>query len=398
MAVDVQERSQGFILYPKHAHDYPQPVPLASVPAAAGQLPAWEQKKLELEMASASVNGNGGGEQEENGNGGEYGVINQPEQQSVQKPAPPASQQLPKQPSSLRRSGSAFFASLRSSPSSKQNNNTNGSRLRSSSSQGYPSPPNQYSYTNGVDANGSTVQVHHDASGGIGTSPRASSKKRSSSVMLYLKKHFGIENHPEYDTQQSPTRSNPGPPPRNSSHAARRTSTTTNTTGTTPNKLKKSPSQRLAATSSSRVNSNNRNYNNGNSANRKTRSSGFADKMRIASGKMSNKMKQTWKRFNSKSNPEELPATWEEWRKAYARGQIDISDMPNPPSRAQGSEEETPYESQYLPAPMPEDNRRRQLAFNRLDIGGKRGGIKPSEIAVPPGEEQLPDTLEGHPA
>lgn len=82
-----------------------------------------------------------------------------------------------------------------------------------------------------------------------------------------------------------------------------------------------------------------------------------------------------------------------------AQGDIDVSDLPAPPqTRDAGSDDPTPFESEFLPAPMPENHRQRQLAFNRLDIEGKRGGIKPSEIAVPAGEDPLPDTLEGHPA
>lgn len=402
MAVDVlqQERSQGFILYPKHVDGYPQPVPFASLPQSAGQLPSWEQKKLELEMASAGL-GDGQDEQEqeheheqgdaEDEDEQETAPVQQPQQQQQHQ------QQLPKQ-SSLKRTGSAFFSSFRS-PSSARN-------ARTPSSSGFYSS-NGNANTNGTpnnssqNGNSSTVQVHRDPSGGIGTSPRASSKKRSSSLMLYLKKHFGIENHPAYDPSRQ-TASRPSPVPR-SSHAATTRGSINTTGGSGTNKLKKSPSQRLAATSKR----NNNRYgsgignttNNTNNDNRKTRSSGFANKMRIASGKLSTKAKQTWRRFNSKSKPEELPKTWEEWRSAYARGQIDISDLPTQyPPRGEGQTEETPFENQYLPAPLPEDHRRRQLAFNRLDVEGKRGGVKPSEIAVPAGEEQLPDTLEGHPA
>lgn len=392
MAVDVQERSQGFILYPKHVNEFPQPVPLANVPAAAGQLPSWEQKKLELEMASANVNGD-----EEDLNDGHAEERVGQRQPSAAAPAASNQQPLPKQ-SSLRRTGSAFFSSLRS-PSSRSNSNVNGngtgsnSRSRTVSSNSNFNHTGERQYQTALNGNGSTVKVHHDASGGIGTSPRASSKKRHSSVILYLKKHFGIENHPEYENQRtSPTRSSAPAP---SSHAAFRNGSS--------NKLKKSPSQRLSASDNQSGRNRNANAYNGGS-NRKTRSSGFADKMRLASGKMSTKMKQTWRRFNSKSNPEELPSTWEEWRKAYARGEFDVNDLPPPPqghSRENGSnqdENENPYNQQYLPAPMPEDHRRRQLAFNRLDYEGKRGGIKPSEIVMPAGEEQLPDTLDGHPA
>ena len=54
-------------------------------------------------------------------------------------------------------------------------------------------------------------------------------------------------------------------------------------------------------------------------------------------------------------------------------------------------------EAGFMPAPMPEDQRERALAFHRLDHEGKRG-TKPSQILVEEGEELLPDTLEGHPA
>lgn len=403
MAIDAQqERSQGFILYPKH-DQYPQPVPFASLPGAAGQLPAWEQKKLELEMASAGMNGGNDDDEEEE---------EQPRAESVKTaarpdkaPTPVLSQPLPKQ-SSLRRSGSAFFSSLRS-PSSRNNSGIDSnSRTRTPSANGYNSPRTIGNGMPNGSNNGSTVQVHRDPSGGIGTSPRATHKKRSSSLMLYLKRHFGIENHPEYDPSAAAARSSASSAPR-SSHAAGTGG------GGGANKLKKSPSQRLAATSSYRHS--NAGIGNTPNNNRKTRSSGFADKMRLASGKLSTKAKQTWKRFNSRSKPEEVPQTWEEWRAAYARGQIDVSDLPPPPpttrqrqingnGNAQEGhgvtepESENPYEQEFLPAPMPEDHRRRQLAFNRLDIEGKRGGVKPSEIAVPAGEDPLPDTLEGHPA
>lgn len=398
MAVDVQqqqERSQGFILYPKHdPNHFIQPVPLATLPGAAGQLPAWEQKKLELEMASTDVNDG----EEEHAQGHSQVQDSIPTQnKALASTTAPSSQPLPRQ-SSIRRSGSAFFSSLRS-PSSRQASNSGAnSRTRTASHNSY----NNSSRTNGnangmLNGNGSTVQVHHDPSGGIGTSPRASSKKRSSSLMMYFKKHFGIENHPEFDPATAPARNSASSTPR-SSHAAG------SSTGGGANKLKKSPSQRLAATSSSRYgnNSNNGIGYNGNNNNRKTRSSGFADKMRLASGKLSTKAKQTWRRFNSQSKPEEVPQTWAEWRAAYARGEIDVSDLPPPPPKNKNAssdgEEDNPYENQYLAAPMPEDSRRRQLAFNRLDIEGKRGGVRPSEIAVPEGEEPLPDTLESHPA
>lgn len=82
----------------------------------------------------------------------------------------------------------------------------------------------------------------------------------------------------------------------------------------------------------------------------------------------------------------------------FYQGDIDISDMPPAPPRDAGASDPSPHEAKYLAAPMPENHRERQLAFNRLDYEGKRGGIKPSEIAVPAGEEPLPDSLEGHPA
>lgn len=388
MAIDVQERSRGFILYPKHVNEYPQPVPFGTLPAAAGQLPAWEQKKLELEMANANVNGDDESDEAEQEQPLPQEIQTQPHQQKQQ-------QQLPKQ-SSLRRTGSALFSSLRSPPSRSHNANGNSNGNGTKGRTGSPSSAminNQYPADGQrpplVDGNGSTVHIHHDASGGIVTSPRASSKKRSSAFMLYLKKHFGVENHPEYTPRQR-SMQNSASPVQNSSNSSSGGS----------NKIKKSPSQRLAATSSS---NGILNRNRDSELNRKTRSSGFANKMRLASGKMSSRMKQTWRRFNSKSNPEELPATWEEWRKAYARGQMDINDLPPPPqaqSRGDTTSDEydNPYEKKLLLGPMPEDHRRRQLAFNRLDFEGKRGGIKPSEIAVPAGEEQLPDTLEGHPA
>lgn len=158
-----------------------------------------------------------------------------------------------------------------------------------------------------------------------------------------------------------------------------------------PNTLKKSPSQKLA-------NGNNTGRSGfGGNQNRKTRSTAFAEKMKATSGKMTNKIQQTWHRLNSKSSKEELPKTWAEWQEAYASGRIDISDLPDVPPREQGATEETPFESEFLPAPTPTDQRKRQLAINRLDYEGKRG-IKPSEIAVPEGEDNLPDTLDGHPA
>lgn len=175
---------------------------------------------------------------------------------------------------------------------------------------------------------------------------------------------------------------------------------------------------------------------------RKVRSTAFAEKMKATSGKAVTKLQKTFSRFNSKTPKDQLPKTWEEWRTAYARvgwpvslslhlvlqltdhthftqGDIDITDLPAPPSASrsrsrtnssgtrsapgeeggasQQQEDASPFEAQFFAAPLPENQRERQLAFNRLDIEGKRGQ-KPSTIAVPEGEEPLPDTLEGHPA
>lgn len=82
---------------------------------------------------------------------------------------------------------------------------------------------------------------------------------------------------------------------------------------------------------------------------------------------------------------------------------IDPNDIPEPPPSdpipdgVDPASVATPYEAQFLPGPYPDDQKARQIAFNRLDWRGKRGP-KPSTIPVPEGEEPLPDTLEEHPA
>lgn len=52
---------------------------------------------------------------------------------------------------------------------------------------------------------------------------------------------------------------------------------------------------------------------------KKTRSNAFAEKMKITSGKAVQKLSTTWQKLNSKSPKDQLPKTWDDWRKAYAR-------------------------------------------------------------------------------
>lgn len=364
----------GIKLYPKFT--YPQPVPLDRVPAAAGSLPSWEQKKLELDTADLDVSDG----QVPNGVAGAEPVL----EESVETDPPVIAADHAK-------SASSTFLPNDTPPATNKPRSNSYSKLQKGGQNA--NKPTFLSNIRSSSSRSSTAQHVRNASyasktGGIGfnpgdlsTSSTQSSEPSQSNYKLpknpflrFITKNFSAKYAAEQEriratqrTQQPPTGVQVAQVPQSYQRGKKGERGIGNT-----------------------VNANERNA-------KKTRSTGFAQKMKEASGKVTTKLQQTFTRFNSKTPQEQLPKTWEEWRRAYARGDIDLSDMPRPPARDTGATDPSPEEAGYLAAPLPENHKERQLAFNRLDIEGKRG-VKASTIATKDGEEPLPDSLEGHPA
>ena len=366
----------GVKLYPKVT--YPQPVPFQRLPTAAGTLPSWEQKKLELDTANLDI-GNGG----ERSRDDEEPVL---PDTNVETDPPVVNAEQAKPPSSI--------PVANGSPTAPSHPPRSASYSKLQKASPAPNKPTFLSSIRSASSRSSTVRHVRDASyasktGGIGYNPsdagvtsfRSSEPSRDSvklpknPFLRFIKKNFSAR----YAEEQARLKQNQR-----------------EQQGATGVQVSSVPQSYQSGKKGERGIGNTL-HTNGTNA-KKTRSTGFAQKMKEASGKVTTKIQETFTRYNSKTPKEQLPKTWEEWRRAYARGDIDVTDMPRPPARDEGSSDPSPEEAGYLAAPLPENHRERQLAFNRLDIEGKRGGVKASQIAVPEGEEPLPDSLEGHPA
>lgn len=365
----------GIKLYPKFS--YPQPVPYQRLPTAAGVLPSWEQKKLELDAADLSAKER----QPVNGHVAEPVLEGTKETEPPLVSAQPApisasSTHLPnghEAPAVKPRAGS--YSKLQKGSNAAVTKPTFLANIRSSSSRSstvrHVRDASYASKTGGIGYNPSDSISSSTGSSGAGQSNYRLPKNP---FLRFITKNFSAKYAAEQERIKSAQRSQQPP------------------VGV---QIAKVPQSYQSGKKGERGIGNTLNADDGNS--RKTRSTGFAQKMKEASGKVTTKLQETFTRFNSKTPKEQLPQTWEEWRRAYARGDIDILDMPRPPARDTGADDPSPEEAGYLAAPLPENQKERQLAFNRLDIEGKRGP-KASTIAVQDGEEALPDTLEGHPA
>ncbi|EGF97636.1 uncharacterized protein MELLADRAFT_79817 [Melampsora larici-populina 98AG31] len=76
------------------------------------------------------------------------------------------------------------------------------------------------------------------------------------------------------------------------------------------------------------------------------------------------------RRINSRSPPDQIPKTWEEYHKLYAKEQIDINDPPPPPTEP-NKDAPTPWEIKCYAPPLADDEPIRQLVLNRLGMFGK---------------------------
>ena len=352
------------IMQPRYERQ--QPVPWERIPYPAGSLPSWEQKKLELGMAELST--------------------------------------IPSLSSSS--SSSSFWPPLSNATqgqASYASNGSNGQQPFQSSSKERPERsgpqmkgPQSYS---SQDQEHDHDHVHdHDTYSNLETSPSFTSfshlapdfqqqqlvkgikRKRNNPFLRYIHRHFLVSwSSSKHNNSYSHGRNGNG-----NAHGHGHGH------GTNGVIVIRVPQSHAGGIHNAKGNTG--------IVGKKTRSNVFAQKMRMTSGKVTTKLTQSWDRISSKTPKEQLPKTWEEWRRAYARGDIDIQDIPQPPAPSEvDGGTPTAREIEFLPAPMPEDQPERQLAFNRLDIEGKRG-IKPSQIPVKEGEDPLPDTLEGHPA
>ncbi|KNZ46025.1 hypothetical protein VP01_761g11 [Puccinia sorghi] len=75
-------------------------------------------------------------------------------------------------------------------------------------------------------------------------------------------------------------------------------------------------------------------------------------------------------RISAFSPPETHPKTWEEFHRYYANDQIDVFNPPLPPMQ----EADTPsaYEARFYSAPLPTNEKMRQLTLNRLGVFGSK--------------------------
>lgn len=85
------------------------------------------------------------------------------------------------------------------------------------------------------------------------------------------------------------------------------------------------------------------------------------------------------RRINSRSPPDQMPKTWEEYHRFYANEQIDINDPPPPPTEPD-KDKPTPWEAKCYAPPLAADEPIRQLVLNRLGLFGK--GFDPSDEAA----------------
>ena len=363
----------GIKLYPKFS--YPQPVPFERIPTAAGALPSWEQKKLELDTANLDI-ADDSGTRRPNGEDAPEPVL--AETRETDPPVVAAEQAKPATSTPMVANGHARSASYsklqKSTPGAKKPTFLGSIRSASSrdSTVQHVRNASYASKTGGIGYNPSDGAVSSSRSS---EAPQSTLKRPKNPFLRFIQRNFSSK----YAAEQERLRQN-GQRPQQASGVQ---------VSTVPQSYQSGKKGERGIGNTLHANNNHA---------KKTRSTGFAQKMKDASGKVTSKIQETFTRYNSKTPKEQLPKTWEEWRRAYARGDIDITDMPRPPARDTGSADPSPEEAGFLAAPMPENHRERQLAFNRLDIEGKRGGVKASQIAVPEGEEPLPDSLEGHPA
>jgi hypothetical protein len=252
-----QNASDVAAVYP--GKTFAQPVPFERIPAAAGTLPSWEQKKLELGLsdlstsderppAGSAVNSAGAV------NGGHARSASNPNPQSpttaskLQKASPGNGSAAPERPSFFNTLRSASSGSIRRKPDSN-------SKI--------------IFHQTGAIENGSPKTA---APSSTATSYPKSPKK-GNPLLRYIQKHF------------SATR-----------------------TGTAGSNKSQNQQRGIGYTKASPA-----------APPKKTRNNGFVDKMRAASGKVTERINQQFSRFNSKTPKDELPKTWDDWRKAYAR-------------------------------------------------------------------------------
>ena len=269
-------------MYPKQT--YQQPVPYARVPAAAGALPSWEQKKAEMGMANLSVNGAGNDENRA-----------PPAAAAAAAPAPATSKA-----STLPRSASAgklqkgngrpsFLATLRSASSSS----TGSEAARHVRDHSYASNTGGIGYDATPSGNGDSIAA----------SPRSASKasgrKKQNPFMRFIQRNFSARYAAEKSAGRQP----------NGSGSA----------GVQVSQVPKSQAGSAGRKGDRGIGNTLPKHQAISSSNKKTRSTHFAEKMKATSGKITTKLQQTYLRFNSKTPKEQLPKNWEEWRRAYAR-------------------------------------------------------------------------------
>lgn len=294
---------------PYPAYKVRQPVPWEQIPAAPGSLPAWSNKKLELEMLAMQI---------------EQNAIAFEKHQSAQKMQAPTSKNATTSPSTPGNGSSTLkkTPSMASRPSFLEafRNRSNSTRNASSSSlasSGASRSTRTVSTANDVRNNpanrsASTVATSND-SVAANTQSRAAvdygpnaklsaaenAKRQKNPFIRFFAKRFsssstgrGIEGGPQVAERQrqQAQQTNAGVAPVGGMHKVTNSKGIGHTGG-------------IASKDSGR----------------KTKSNGFAEKMRLASGKAKMKLQNTWRRFNSKTPKEELPKTWDEWRRAYAR-------------------------------------------------------------------------------
>ncbi|SCZ96338.1 BZ3500_MvSof-1268-A1-R1_Chr8-2g10127 [Microbotryum saponariae] len=101
----------------------------------------------------------------------------------------------------------------------------------------------------------------------------------------------------------------------------------------------------------------------------------------------SRKIVQTIRRkLSSKTPANELPKTWEEYSKAYAKYEIDIEDPPLPPVReVTDAADPTPFEAKSYMAPKPYNESERQAVVDKLDLfatKNKQANASTSTLAI----------------
>lgn len=267
-----------------------QPVPWEAMPAAAGKLRAWENKKLELEMLAMQI------EQSAR----EHETSERERNQDVRK-----STTTNTTASTLKRSASAasrpsFLESLRSRSSLASHRNASSVSLASSRDVASARSASTTATSTGGH-NLSAVSVGQDAHKPIEPT------KRKNPLLRFLARKFSTSNNPS-------ARGIEGGP----QVAERRMQQQPNGRVVMTNKPQP-PMQKVSTAKGIGHTGGLGNTDSG----KKNRSNTFAEKLRIASGKVKQKMQSTWKRLNSKTPKEELPKTWEEWQSAYAR----VSDL-----------------------------------------------------------------------